>query len=91
MQNPHTGAMFYDSTAPRIPAAALSVEDAMMLHRMSDRGERIVVTLKMEARTLPDAAFTKCSGEIVGTEKPDEVVVLGGHIDSWDVGQGAMD
>jgi carboxypeptidase Q len=91
MQNPHTGAMFYDSTAPRIPAAALSVEDAMMLHRMSDRGDKLVVTLKMEAHTLPDVPSRNAVAEIIGSEKPDEVVVLGGHIDSWDVGQGAMD
>lgn len=91
MQNPHTGAMNYDSTAPRIPTAALSVEDAMMLHRMSERGEKIVVTLKMEAHTLPDAPSRNVVAEIVGSEQPDEIVVLGGHIDSWDVGQGAMD
>lgn len=91
MQNPHTGAMSYDTAAPRIPVAALSVEDAMMLHRMSDRGEKVVVTLKMDARTLPDAPSRNAVAEIIGSEKPDEVVVLGGHIDSWDVGQGAMD
>jgi carboxypeptidase Q len=91
MQNPHTGAMSYDTTAPRIPVAALSVEDAMMLHRMSDRGDKVVVTLKMDAHTLPDGPSRNAVAEIVGSEKPDEVVVLGGHIDSWDVGQGAMD
>lgn len=91
IQSPHTGAMFYDTTVAQIPAAALSVEDAMMLHRMSDRGDKIVVTLKMEAKTLPDAPSRNAVAEIVGSEKPDEVVVLGGHIDSWDVGQGAMD
>lgn len=91
IQSPHTGAMFYDTTVARIPAAALSVEDAMMLHRMSDRGNKIVITLKMEAKTLPDAPSRNAVAEVVGSEKPDEVVVLGGHIDSWDVGQGAMD
>ena len=91
MQNPHTGAMGYDSTAAKIPVAALSVEDAMMLHRMSDRGDNAVVTLKMGARTLPDVPSRNAVAEIVGSEKPDEIVVLGGHIDSWDVGQGAMD
>ena len=90
IQSPHTGAMSYDTTVARIPAAALSVEDAMMLHRMSDRGDKIVVTLKMEAKTLPDAPSRNVVAEIIGSEKPDEVVVLGGHIDSWDVGQGAM-
>ena len=91
IRSPHTGATLYDSTAPRIPAAALSVEDAMMLRRFQDRGEPVVVTLKMSARTLPDAPSRNVVAEVVGREKPDEVVVLGGHIDSWDVGQGAMD
>jgi carboxypeptidase Q len=91
IRSPHTGTMQYDSTAPRIPAAALSVEDAMMLRRFQDRGQRAVVTLHMGARTLPDAVSRNVVAEIVGRERPDEVVVLGGHIDSWDVGQGAMD
>ena len=91
MQNPHTGATRYDTTVTKIPAAALSVEDAAMLHRMSARGERVVVTLKMEAKTHPDAMSRNVVGELVGREKPEEIVVLGGHIDSWDVGQGAMD
>ena len=91
IRSPHTGRTSYDSTAPRIPAAALSVEDAMMLHRMQDRGEQVVVTLKMGARQLPPAQSRNVVAELVGREKPDEVVVLGGHIDSWDVGQGAMD
>jgi carboxypeptidase Q len=92
MQNPHTGAMSYDTTVKvKIPAAALSVEDAMMVHRMSDRGEKVRITLKMSAQTLPDAPSRNIVAEIVGSSKPDEVVVLGGHIDSWDVGQGAMD
>jgi carboxypeptidase Q len=91
IRSPHTGRTSYDSTAPRIPAAALSVEDAMMLHRMQDRGEQVVVTLKMDARDLPPASSRNVVAELVGREMPDEVVVLGGHIDSWDVGQGAMD
>ncbi len=91
IRSPHTGATRYDSTVTRIPAAALSVEDAMMLHRFQDRGEPVVVTLRMSARTLPDAPSRNVVAELVGREKPDEVVVLGGHIDSWDVGQGAMD
>jgi carboxypeptidase Q len=91
IRSPHTGAVRYDSTVTRIPAAALSVEDAMMLHRFQDRGESVVVTLIMNARMLPDVPSRNVVAEIVGREKPDEVVVLGGHIDSWDVGQGAMD
>ncbi|MCR4341209.1 MAG: M28 family metallopeptidase [Gemmatimonadaceae bacterium] len=91
MQNPHTGATRYDTAVTRIPAAALGVEDAAMLHRMHARGERVVVTLKMEATTHPDAMSRNVVAELVGREKPEEIVVLGGHIDSWDVGQGAMD
>jgi carboxypeptidase Q len=91
MRTPHTGGMSYDSTVRRIPTAAITVEDAQMLHRLQDRGERIRVKLTMSARMLPDAPSRNVMGEIVGSEKPDEVVVFGGHIDSWDVGRGAMD
>jgi carboxypeptidase Q len=91
MRTPHTGGMAYDSTVQRIPAAAITVEDAQMLHRLQDRGERIRVTLLMSARMLPDAPSRNVVAELVGSERPDEVVVFGGHIDSWDVGRGAMD
>ncbi len=92
LRTPHTGAMApYDTTVKAIPAAAITMEDAAMLHRMQDRGQRIVVRLEMSAHTLPDAPSRNVIGEIVGREKPDEVVVFGGHIDSWDVGFGAMD
>ena len=91
IRSPHTGTLQYDSSVAPIPAAALSVEDAMMLHRMADRGERVVVHLTMGAQTLPDAPSRNVMGELVGREKPNEVIVLGGHMDSWDVGAGAMD
>ena len=91
MRTPHTGNMAYDSTVQRIPAAAITVEDAEMMQRMQDRGERIRVKLAMSARTLPDAPSRNAIGELVGSERPDEIVVFGGHIDSWDVGRGAMD
>jgi carboxypeptidase Q len=91
IQSPHTGATRYDPAVTKIPAAALSVEDAEMLHRMANRGEKIVLTLKMNAQTLPDAPSRNVVAELRGSTKPDEVVVLGGHIDSWDVGEGAMD
>lgn len=91
MRTPHTGSMRYDSAAARIPHAAITVEDAAMLHRMQDRQQRIVVRLRMSAQTLPDADSRNVIGEIRGTQRPEEIVVLGGHIDSWDVGQGAMD
>ncbi len=93
IRSPHTGSTRYDTTGavPRIPIAALSVEDAMMLHRFQDRGEPVVVKLTMGARTLPDAPSRNVMAEVTGSVLPDEVVVLGGHIDSWDVGTGAMD
>jgi carboxypeptidase Q len=91
MKTPHTGSMSYDTTVPRIPHAAITVEDAQMLHRMQRRGQRIVVRLYMEAQTLPDVPSRNVVAELSGREKPEEVVVLGGHIDSWDVGTGAMD
>ena len=91
LHTPHTGAMHYTDSLPKIPHAAITVEDAAMLQRMQDRGEKIVVRLKMEAKTLPDAKSRNVIGEIVGREKPDEIILVSGHLDSWDVGQGAMD
>lgn len=92
MRTPHTGAMNYDSTvAKKIPTAAITVEDAMMIHRMIDRGERVSVKLEMSAMKLPDVRSRNVVGELKGSGAPDEFVVFGGHIDSWDVGQGAMD
>src|ERR1019366_7721247 len=91
MRTPHTGQMAYDSTVKKIPHAAITVEDAMMIHRMVSRGEKVVVRLAVEAQRLPDVPSRNAIAEIRGSEKPDEVVVLSGHLDSWDVGQGAMD
>lgn len=91
LYTPHTGSMAYADGIPRIPHAALTIEDARMLHRMQERGERPVVRLEMEAQTLPDAPSKNVVAEVVGTEFPNEVVVFGCHSDSWDVGQGATD
>jgi carboxypeptidase Q len=90
-QTPHTGAMGYGDSVPRIPIAAITVEHAEMLHRMQRRGERVVVRLTMEARDEDDVESRNVVAELRGTELPDEYVVMGGHIDSWDVGQGMMD
>ena len=91
MQTPHTGGMSYADGVKKIPHAALSLEDANMLSRMQARGEPLRVRLKMEARTLADGISHNVVAEIPGTEKPEEIVIVSGHIDSWDVGQGAMD
>ena len=91
MQIPHTGEMNYDAAQPKIPAAAVSPEDAMMIARLAGDGVPVKVHLEMSAQTLPDADSGDVIGEIPGREHPEEVVVMGGHIDSWDVGQGAQD
>jgi carboxypeptidase Q len=83
--------MRYDSSVVKIPAAAITAEDAAMLRRMQDRGERIVVRLQMDARFEPDVPSRNLIAEVRGRERPEQVVVMGGHTDSWDVGQGAQD
>jgi carboxypeptidase Q len=91
LYTPHTGSMAYEEGVARIPHAAVTVEDAEMMQRMQDRGQAIRLRLYMEAQTLPDAPSRNVVAELVGSERPDEIIVMGGHIDSWDVGQGAMD
>ncbi len=91
LQTPHTGAMAYDPNQPKIPVAAITIEVAEFLQRMNDRGDRPTLRLKMGAKFLPDAESANVIAELKGSEKPDEVIVIGGHFDSWDVGQGAHD
>jgi carboxypeptidase Q len=88
---PHTGALQYTNDAPKIPAAALASEDVDRIQRMTDRGEKVVVSLRMEAHFEPDAESANVIGELRGRELPDEIVVVSGHLDSWDVGTGATD
>jgi carboxypeptidase Q len=87
---PHTGNMRYDDAVAKIPTASLTVEDAELLDRLAQKGP-VNVRLRLESQTLPDAPSANVIGELRGTEKPDEIVLLGAHIDSWDVGQGAHD
>jgi len=91
MQIPHTGTLDYDEAQPKIPAAALSVEDALMLGRFAANHVPIKVHLEMAAHMDPDADSGDVMAEIPGREHPEEIVVIGGHIDSWDVGRGAQD
>jgi hypothetical protein len=91
LQSPHTGALEYVEGFPKIPAAAVTIEDALLIQRLSDAGNRVTVHLEMEAHTLPDADSANVIGDIPGRERPDEIVVIGGHLDSWDVGAGAQD
>jgi hypothetical protein len=88
---PHTGSMEYEDGVVRIPAAAVSPEDAELIHRFLAAGETVKVTFFQSCRNLPDAESANVVGEIRGSVSPDEVVVIGGHLDSWDVGTGAQD
>jgi carboxypeptidase Q len=91
LRTPHTGSLQYAQGVPPIPGAAISAEDANRIARLSARGRRVRLRLEMEAHYEPDAESANVVGELRGREKPEEIVLLGGHIDSWDVGAGASD
>lgn len=91
IQTVHTGGMGYNDSLPKIPTGAITMEDAMLLQRMQDRSEPIELSLTMNAQWNPDAPSRNIIIELKGSEFPNEVVVMGGHIDSWDLGTGAMD
>jgi carboxypeptidase Q len=91
LRTPHTGGTNYMEGVEKIPAAAVSAEDAERMQRIADRGRRLRVRLKMEARFEADVESANVIGEIRGRERPDEIVLVGGHFDSWDVGTGASD
>lgn len=86
----HTGAMGYAEGIPKIPAASVSFEDAEMLANLAMDGKTIV-HFTITPKTLPDAPSYNVVADLKGSEKPDEVVVIGGHLDSWDLGTGALD
>jgi hypothetical protein len=90
-RQPHTGAMFYDDATPKIPAAALAVEDADLIHRLARDGQRPRVRLKLTPRFEGEVDSANVIGEVPGREKKDEIVLLGAHLDSWDLGTGAVD
>ena len=91
LRTPHTGAMRYDPKQPKIPAAAMTAEDAMLVHRLLAQGERVRMHLVLTPRTLPDVESANVIAEIRGSEQPEEIVLIGGHLDSWDLGTGAID
>ncbi len=90
LRTPHTGSMKYTEGVGKIPAAAVTLEDAELLARLAAQG-KTTVELSLGARTLPDSESGNAIAEIRGRELPDEVVVIGGHLDSWDVGDGSSD
>lgn len=87
---PHTGVTSYAEGVTRIPAGALSAEDAALVERLAARGP-VRLRLVLTPRTLPDATDHNVIGDLRGSERPDEVVVVSGHIDSWDLATGAID
>jgi Zn-dependent M28 family amino/carboxypeptidase len=91
LRTPHTGSLRYDEKQPKIPAAALTTEDADLVHRLIGKGEKVRMHLVLTPRTLPDAQSFNVVAEIKGSEHPEQIVLIGGHLDSWDLGTGAID
>ncbi len=89
-REPHTGALNYEPGVPRIPAAALSTIDSELIDHLAERGRPIRIRLKLASTTKPATAWT-VEGEIPGAVHPDQIVQLGGHLDSWDPGTGSID
>lgn len=88
--HPHTGSMHYEDSVARIPAGALSTQDANDLSAALAKG-KVNFVFEMDCRVYPDATSYNVIAEIRGTEKPEEIIVFGGHLDSWDAGEGAHD
>jgi hypothetical protein len=89
--NPHTGLMQYDPRVPRIPAAAVCTRDAGILSALLKKGQNVSVSLRMNCRDMGRVASANVVGELTGVDLPDEVILVGGHLDSWDLGVGAHD
>jgi carboxypeptidase Q len=87
---PHTGHMSYDPQVPKIPTAALSAEDAMWLARLAAEGP-VTLRLKLLPQSLPDVESHNVIADWAGRERPEDVVIVSGHLDSWDLAQGAID
>ena len=90
---PHTGSMYYEglSLSQRIPAAAISTNGAELLSSMLSLNPKIKFFFRQNSRNFPDVLTHTVIGEIKGSEKPDEIIVVGGHLDSWDLGDGSHD
>jgi hypothetical protein len=88
---PHTGGMHYQDGVPKIPAAAVSTRGANLLSQLIAQEKAVRVRLKLTCQTFPDAPSANVLGELTGAEKPEEIIVVGGHLDSWDKGTGAHD
>jgi carboxypeptidase Q len=91
LRTPHTGNMSYGDAASKIPTAAIAAEDGNRIQRLADRGMRVRVRLRMEAHVESEVESANVFAEIVGRELPNEIVLVGCHFDSWDIGTGASD
>ncbi|XP_004343354.1 plasma glutamate carboxypeptidase [Capsaspora owczarzaki ATCC 30864] len=89
--SPHTGVQFYTDGIPKIPTACITIEDAEMMARMHARGQRIVLKVYLEAQNLNDTLSRNTVAEVVGSTHPEQVVLVSGHLDSWDIAEAAMD
>ena len=86
----HTGSMGYDPAVTKIPGASVSFEDAETLAYLASMG-KVRVRMTLTPQTLPDEVSYNVIADLKGSEKPDEIVIVGGHLDSWDLGTGALD
>ena len=88
---PHTGTLVYDSAVVKVPAVAISTNDAERLSRLLKNEPQITISLRLNCQMLADEPSYNVIGEIRGSERPNDILLVGGHLDSWDVGQGAHD
>ena len=88
---PHTGMMRYADGIKKIPAAAMSNPDADLMERILSRKQPVKIKVRLDSHDGPQYTSHNVIGEITGRELPDEKVVIGGHLDSWDLGTGAVD
>lgn len=89
--HPHTGATVYNDSFPKIPAAAVGIRNADQLMDVISKNKEVLLYLKTNAKMLPDTIGHNIIGEIVGSEWPDQIITVGGHLDSWDPAEGAHD
>jgi hypothetical protein len=89
-EHPHTGSLYYNDSVPKIPAAAISINDADLLSSAL-KNNQVTFSFEMDCRLYPESPSFNVIGEIKGSELPDEIITIGGHLDSWDTGEGAHD
>lgn len=89
-EHPHTGSMYYEDGTPKIPAAAVSTQDAEMISEILKKQD-LEFVMEMDCRSFPDVPSFNVIAEMTGKTKPNEIITFGGHLDSWDTGEGAHD